>query len=101
LYFINPYEENRRFRYGSLLLNPGYLSHVLIRIYPAMRNWAFKAEIIRASAFSVMSLLRMLLEKLAGLHSAHIDKHPVYTNFIAVPAITVYVFALLDKKKRN
>ena len=29
----------------------------------------------------------------------HIDKHVVYTNFYALPAILVYVFALLDKRK--
>jgi hypothetical protein len=41
----------------------------------------------------------MFLEKLAGLHDEHIDKHPIYTNFIAIPAIAIYVFALLDKRK--
>ena len=41
----------------------------------------------------------MLLEKLAGLHDEHIDKHPIFTNFIAIPAIAIYVFALLDKRK--
>jgi len=41
----------------------------------------------------------MVLEKLVGLHDEHIDKHPIYTNFIAIPAIAIYVFALLDKRK--
>jgi len=41
----------------------------------------------------------MLTERLTGLHSTHIDQHPIYTNFIAIPAIAVYVFALLDKRK--
>ncbi len=41
----------------------------------------------------------MLLEKLAGLHDEHIDKHPIFTNFISIPAIAIYVFALLDKRK--
>ncbi len=41
----------------------------------------------------------MLLERLTGLHSNHIDKHAIFTNFIAIPAIAIYVFALLDKRK--
>jgi len=47
-----------------------------------------------------MTLIWMLLEKLAGLHDEHIDKHPIYTNFIAIPAIAIYVFSLLDKRKK-
>jgi hypothetical protein len=46
-----------------------------------------------------MTLLWMVLERSVGLHDTHIDKHAVYTNFIAIPAISVYVFALLDKRK--
>jgi Protein of unknown function (DUF4199) len=53
-----------------------------------------------AIIFVAMSLIWMLLEKLAGLHSTHIDKHSTYTNLIAIPAITVYVFALLEKKNK-
>jgi Protein of unknown function (DUF4199) len=56
-------------------------------------------EIKWAIVFVVMSLLWMLGEKVTGLHTTHIDKHAVYSNFIAIPAILVYVFALLDKKK--
>lgn len=56
-------------------------------------------EIKWALVFVVMSLAWMLLERLTGLHDAHIDKHAIYTNFIAIPAIAVYVFALLDKRK--
>lgn len=47
-----------------------------------------------------MTLIWMLLERLVGLHSTHIDKHPIYTNLIAIPAIVIYVFALLDKRKK-
>lgn len=46
-----------------------------------------------------MGLLWMFLERLTGLHSNHIDKHATYTNFILIPAILIYVFALLDKRK--
>lgn len=40
----------------------------------------------------------MILEKIAGLHTIHIDKHAIYTNLVAIPAITIYVLALLDKR---
>lgn len=56
-------------------------------------------EIKWAIIFVVMMLLWMVLEKLAGLHDTHIDKHYIFTNFVAVPAIAIYVFALLDKRK--
>ncbi|WP_044171604.1 DUF4199 domain-containing protein [Flectobacillus major] len=48
--------------------------------------------------FVLMSLFWMVLEKVIGLHGPYIDKHPIVTNFIAIPAIAIYVFALLDKK---
>lgn len=58
-------------------------------------------EIKWAVIFTLVSLLWMLGEKLTGLHSEHIDKHPIYTNFFAFIAIGAYVFALLDKRKRD
>jgi len=58
-----------------------------------------KIEIKWAVLFAIMMLLWMLMEKLLGLHDEHIDKHMVYTNFVAIPAILMYVFALLDKRK--
>ena len=60
-----------------------------------------KTEIKWALIFVVMSLLWMLLEKLVGLHSTHIDKHMYLTNLYAIPAIVVYVLALKDKKKKD
>lgn len=63
-----------------------------------MKN--LKIEIKWAIIFAVMSLFWMVLEKAAGLHDIHIDKHVIYTNFVAIPAIAVYVFALLDKRKQ-
>lgn len=59
----------------------------------------YKIEIKWAVIFAVMGLVWILLEKLTGLHNEHIDKHPIYTNFVAIPAIAIYVFALLDKRK--
>ena len=58
-----------------------------------------KIEMKWAIIFSVIGLLWMLLEKLIGLHSTHIDKHMYLTNLYAVPAIIVIVLALKEKKK--
>ena len=56
-------------------------------------------EIKWAIIFAVVGLLWMFLEKLAGLHDEHIDKHATYSSLFSIPAIAVYVFALLDKRK--
>tara|TARA_R110001592_G_scaffold75225_2_gene227924 strand:+ start:18602 stop:19090 length:489 start_codon:yes stop_codon:yes gene_type:complete len=61
----------------------------------------FKLEIKWAFIFIAMSLLWMIIEKLTGLHSIHIDKHMYLTNLFAIPAILIYVLALKDKKKKN
>jgi hypothetical protein len=61
----------------------------------------FKTEIKWALIFIVTALVWIMLERIAGLHDTHIDKHAVYTNFFAIPAIAVYVFALLDKRKSD
>ncbi|MCK9450237.1 MAG: DUF4199 domain-containing protein [Bacteroidales bacterium] len=61
-----------------------------------MKN--LKIEIKWALIFVLTSLIWMLLERLSGLHSQYIDKHAIYTNLFAVPAILVYVFALRDKR---
>lgn len=62
-----------------------------------MKN--FKIEFKWAIVFAVMQLVWLLLERITGLHSNHIDKHVIVTNFIAIPAIAIYVFAFLDKRK--
>jgi hypothetical protein len=59
----------------------------------------YSIEIKWAVIFMAVLLLWMLLEKLSGLHGAHIDKHLYLTNLFAIPAISVYVLAL--KEKRN
>lgn len=58
----------------------------------------YKIETKWAFLFAIVTLAWMFLEKLLGLHSEHIDKHATYTNFFAIPAIAVYVLALLDKR---
>ncbi len=62
-----------------------------------MKN--IKIEIKWAIIFTLMMLVWMVLERLFGFHDTHIDQHHIYSNFVAIPAIAVYVFALLDKRK--
>lgn len=61
----------------------------------------FRTELKWGIIFVLASLLWIFLEKLAGLHDTHIDKHAFYTSFFALPAIAIYVFALLDKRKND
>ena len=49
--------------------------------------------------FAIIMLLWMILEKFLGWHDEKIDKHPFLTNLFAIPAILIYIFALLDKRK--
>lgn len=60
----------------------------------------FSIEIKWGLLFVLMTLAWITGEKLFGLHSEHIDKHPIYTNFIAIPAILIYVFALIEKRNK-
>lgn len=59
----------------------------------------FRIEIKWALIFAGVGLVWMLLERLVGLHDKYIAYHAVYTNIVAIPAIAVYVFALLDKRR--
>ncbi|MBC8766729.1 DUF4199 domain-containing protein [Arenibacter sp. BSSL-BM3] len=59
----------------------------------------FRIEIKWAIIFSLATLLWMAFEKSMGWHDVLIEKHAIYTNFFAIIAITVYVLALLDKRK--
>lgn len=59
-----------------------------------------KIEIKWAVLFTIMGLLWMVLEKVAGLHGTYIDYHLYLTNLFAIPAIIVMVMALKDKKAR-
>ncbi len=64
-----------------------------------MKN--IKIELKWGIIFALAGLLWMLLERLAGLHDAHIDLHPYLTNLFVLPAIAIYVFALRDKRKND
>tara|TARA_R110000868_G_scaffold340552_1_gene601215 strand:+ start:4050 stop:4526 length:477 start_codon:yes stop_codon:yes gene_type:complete len=59
----------------------------------------FRIEIKWAVIFSLATLLWMAFEKSMGWHDVLIEKHAIYTNFFAIIAITVYILALLDKRK--
>jgi len=61
----------------------------------------YKTELKWGLIFMVTALVWMWLERLMGLHGRHIDKHAIYTNLFAIPAIFIYVLALLDKRKRD
>lgn len=60
----------------------------------------YKLEIKWAFTFVAMSLLWMLFEKSLGLHSNLIQVHARYTNLFAIPAIVIYVLAMLDKRNK-
>ena len=59
----------------------------------------FAIEIEWGILFIIIALLWTLLEKSLGWHGELIHKHRTYTNFFAIIAIAVFVFALLDKRK--
>lgn len=60
----------------------------------------YQLEMKWALIFVGMMLLWMVGEKLTGLHDVHIDQHAIWTNLVMIPAITVYVVALLEKRKK-
>lgn len=49
--------------------------------------------------FIVAIILWMMLEKAAGLHAAHIQYHAAISNFFALLAIIIFIFALRDKRQ--
>lgn len=62
---------------------------------------SIKLELKWAVIFIVMMLSWMLMERVLGFHDERIELHPVITNFVAIPAILVYILALRDKRKRH
>lgn len=51
--------------------------------------------------FVIMMLLWMYFEKAMGWHDVNIADHATYTNLVAIPSILIYVFALIDKRKKH
>lgn len=60
---------------------------------------SIKIEIKWGILFVLVGLIWMVFEKAMGWHDVHIDKHETYTLFMAPIAISIYVLALLDKKR--
>lgn len=60
-----------------------------------------KIEMKWAAIFVLTTLIWMVIEKVSGLYSENIDKHETVSMFFMVPAITIYVLALLDKRKKD
>lgn len=58
-------------------------------------------ELRWAVLFAIMMIAWMAMEKVTGLHGPRIEQHAVYTNFVAIPAILIYVFALINKRQRD
>lgn len=61
----------------------------------------YQTELKWALIFTGMMFLWMIGERLTGLHDVHIDKHPIVTNFIAIPAIIIFVLALREKRDKD
>jgi hypothetical protein len=58
-------------------------------------------EIKWGLVFLIMMFLWMYFEQAMGWHDENIADHAIYTNFVAIPSILIYVFALLEKRKKH
>lgn len=61
----------------------------------------YKTELKWGLIFAASGLIWMALERLAGLHDTYISQHAFYTNFYAIIAIALYVFALKEKREKD
>lgn len=61
----------------------------------------YTTEVKWGLIFTIVALLWMVFERLMGWHGENIDQHATLTNLFAIPAVLVYVFALLDKRQRD
>jgi hypothetical protein len=61
----------------------------------------YKTEIKWGVIFMAVMLAWMVFEKIMGWHGPRIDRHAVMTNMFSVLAITVYAFALRDKRTKD
>jgi len=59
----------------------------------------FKIQIKWALIFALMTLVWMWIEKLVGLHDKYIAAHYIFTTFIIIPSVVIYVLALRDIRK--
>ncbi|WPR75446.1 DUF4199 domain-containing protein [Algoriphagus sp. NG3] len=58
-----------------------------------------KIEIKWAVLFVVMMLTWVALEKSLGWHDENLADHASLTRLVAIPAVAIYFFALIDKKR--
>lgn len=58
-----------------------------------------KTEIKWGLIFSLVSLLWLILEFMAGWHDRHIAWHPILTNLFIVPAVTMMYLAVREKRR--
>ena len=61
----------------------------------------YTTEIKWGLIFTIIALLWMVFERMMGWHGENISQHATMTNLFAIPAIVVYVIALLDKRKND
>lgn len=59
---------------------------------------AYRLEIKWALIFTAVTIIWMMFERSMGWHDVNIAVHAGYTNFFAIAAIAVYVFALREKR---
>ncbi len=62
-----------------------------------MKN--IKIEIKWALIFVLMMLAWIAFEKSMGWHDEKLADHATLTNLVAIPAVAIYLFALIDKKR--
>jgi hypothetical protein len=81
------------------------LKLIFLKLLPSFNHQAtmkrYKTELKWAFIFTFASMAWVAIEKVSGLHSEHIEQHMVLTNLFAVPAILIYVLALLDKRRKD
>ena len=61
----------------------------------------YTTEIKWGLIFTIVALLWMVFERMMGWHGENIAQHATMTNLFAIPAIVIYVFALLDKRNND
>lgn len=61
----------------------------------------YSTEIKWGLIFIIITLLWMVFERMMGWHGENIAQHSTMTNLFAIPAIVMYVFALLDKRRND
>lgn len=61
----------------------------------------FSLEFKWAIIFSLMTLVWIFLERILGFHGDKVDQHATFTNFVAIPSIAIYIFGILEKRRKH